>query len=42
MIWWIVIPAVIVAALAYAYWEHGKQSRRLAALYTPTTDTMRE
>lgn len=35
MIWWIVIPAVIAAALAYAYWEHQKQSRRLADLFTP-------
>ena len=35
MIWWIVIPAVIVAALAYAYWEHGKQGRRLAGLFAP-------
>jgi hypothetical protein len=35
MIWWIVIPAVIAAALAYAYWEHGKQGRRLANLFTP-------
>lgn len=35
MIWWIVIPAVIAAALAYAYWEHRKQSHRLAGLFTP-------
>ena len=35
MIWWSVIPAVIVAALAYAYWEHGKQGRRLTRLFAP-------
>jgi len=34
MLWWTVILSVIVAALAYAYWEHGKQSRRLADLFT--------
>ncbi|MDH3739174.1 MAG: hypothetical protein OER92_08260 [Alphaproteobacteria bacterium] len=35
MIWWIVIPAVIAAALAFAYWEHRKQSRRLVNLFAP-------
>jgi hypothetical protein len=35
MIWWIVIPAIMVAALAYAYWEHRKQSRHLVDLFTP-------
>lgn len=35
MIWWIVIPAVIAAALAYAYSDHRKQSRRLAEFFTP-------
>lgn len=35
MIWWIVIPAVIAAALTYAYWEHRKQSRRLTELFNP-------
>ena len=35
MIWWIIIPAVIAAALAYAYWEHGKQGRRLTRLFAP-------
>jgi hypothetical protein len=34
MFWWTVILSGIVAALAYAYWEHGKQSRRLADLFT--------
>lgn len=35
MIWWIVIAAVIAAALAYAYWEHGKHGRRLTGLFVP-------
>ena len=35
MIWWIIIPTAIAAALAYAYWEHRKQSRRLTDLFTP-------
>ena len=35
MIWWVIIPAVIVAALGYAYWEHNKVSRRLATLFAP-------
>ncbi len=35
MIWWVVIPAIFAAALAYAYWEHRKQSRRLVDLFTP-------
>lgn len=35
MIWWIVIPAVLVAALCYAYWEHRKHSRRLVDLFAP-------
>ncbi len=35
MIWWLVIPAVFAAALAYAYWDHCKQSRRLADLFGP-------
>ncbi len=35
MIWWIVIPAVLVAALCYAYWEHRKHSRRLGDLFAP-------
>ena len=39
MIWWIVIPAVIAAALAYAYWEHRKQSRRLVDLFIPLATT---
>lgn len=38
MIWWIIIPAVVVAALAYAYWEHRKQSERLIALFTPVAE----
>jgi hypothetical protein len=33
MIWWVIIPTGIVAALAYAYWEHEKVGRRLAALF---------
>jgi hypothetical protein len=35
MIWWIIIPAVIVTALAYAHWEHGKVGRQLADLFAP-------
>ncbi len=35
MIWWAIIPAVIAAALVYAYWEHRKQSRRLIEMFTP-------
>jgi len=31
--WWLVIAAVIVAALAYGYWDHTKQSRQLAKLF---------
>jgi hypothetical protein len=33
MIWGLVIAAVIVAALAFGYWDHGKQSRHLAKLF---------
>ena len=33
MTWWLVIAAVIVAALMYGYWDHGKQSRHLAKLF---------
>jgi hypothetical protein len=33
MVWWLVIAAVIAAALAYGYWDHTKQSRRLARLF---------
>lgn len=35
MIWWFIIPAAAVAALGYAYWEHGKQGRHLTRLFTP-------
>lgn len=35
MIWWSVILAVIAAALAYAFWEHRKHSRRLIDLFVP-------
>ncbi len=33
MTWGLVIAAVIVAALAYGYWDHTKQSRHLAKLF---------
>lgn len=33
MTWGLVIGAVIVAALVYGYWEHGKDSRHLAKLF---------
>ncbi len=33
MTWWLIIGAVIAAALAYGYWDHGKQSRHLAELF---------
>jgi hypothetical protein len=33
MIWWLVIAAVVAAALTYGYWDHTKQSRHLAKLF---------
>ena len=33
MSWWLVIAAFIAAALAYGYWDHTRQSRRLAKLF---------
>jgi len=33
MTWGLIIAAVIVAALMYGYWDHGKQSRHLAKLF---------
>jgi hypothetical protein len=33
MIWWLVIVAVVAAALTYGYWDHTKQSRHLAKLF---------
>jgi hypothetical protein len=33
MVWWLVIGAVIAAALAYGYWDHTKQSRHLSSLF---------
>jgi hypothetical protein len=33
MNWWGAILAVIAAALAYGYWEHRSESRRLAKLF---------
>lgn len=32
MFWWLIIAAAVIAALAYGYWEHTKQSRHLAKL----------
>ena len=33
MSWWLVIAALIAAALAYGYWDHSQRSRRLAKLF---------
>lgn len=33
MTWGLIIAALIVAALGYGYWEHGKHSRHLAKLF---------
>lgn len=33
MLWWMIIIAVIAAALAYGFWDHLRQSRRLAGLF---------
>ncbi len=33
MSWWLVIAAFIAAALAYGYWDHTRQSRRLAKFF---------
>jgi hypothetical protein len=33
MVWWLVIAAVVAAALAYGYRDHTKQSRHLARLF---------
>ena len=41
MIWGPIIAAVIVAALAYGYWDHGKQSRHLAKLFAALAATYR-
>jgi hypothetical protein len=38
LIWWIIIPAVAVAALAYAFWDHRNQSNRLVTLFTPIAE----
>jgi len=35
MLWWMIIIAVIAAALAYGFWDHLRQSRRLAGLFAP-------
>ena len=34
MDWWLIIGGVVAAALAFAYWEHTRQSRRLAGFFT--------
>ena len=34
MDWWLIILALIAAALAYAYWEHTGQSRNLTKIFT--------
>ncbi len=33
MFWWLVIAALVSAALAYGYWDHSHKSRRLAKLF---------
>ncbi len=33
MDWWLIIGGVIAAALAFAYWDHTRQSRRLAGIF---------
>ena len=35
MSWWLIIAAIVAAALVYGYWEHGKDSRHLARLFAP-------
>jgi hypothetical protein len=35
MLWWMIIIAVVAAALAYGLWDHLRQSRRLAGLFAP-------
>ena len=41
MHWWLVITAVIAAALAYGYWDHRRESRRLARLLAVLAATYR-
>lgn len=33
MDWWLIIGGMVAAALALAYWEHTRQSRRLARIF---------
>jgi hypothetical protein len=33
MDWWPIIGGVVAAALAFAYWDHTRQSRRLAGIF---------
>ncbi len=33
MDWWLIVTAVVAAALAYAYWDHTNQSRHLGKLF---------
>ncbi|MDH3596026.1 MAG: hypothetical protein OEM93_14385 [Rhodospirillales bacterium] len=33
MDWWLIIVGVIAAALAYGYWDHTRQSRRLTGIF---------
>lgn len=33
MTWWLIIGAVVAAALGYGYWDHTKESRHLARLF---------
>lgn len=41
MNWWLVIAAVIAAALVYGYWDHTKESRRLAGFLAVLAATYR-
>jgi hypothetical protein len=39
VIWWIIIPAGVAAALACAFGEHRTQSRHLVDLFSPLAET---
>ncbi len=33
MVWWLIIGGLIAAALAFGYWDHTRQSRRLSEIF---------